>query len=180
MGYSPYGQLSYGYYLGSDEDGWHIAELNEDGDWLPAWIDLEEDPDEDPTDKLEDRILMAIGFNATIRPDYADEPAYHLWRHTYEAARRTLGVEIGRCGFYDGMQTLLTTFHTSVEWGEFQPLDMAALEARRLAEDWDGKLDRVTDYLGISMVGLTLYEANRKGLDREPVRPGWLLTSWYG
>lgn len=168
MGITPSGQLSYGYRLGNDDDGWHIAELTEDGHWLPSWI--EPGSGEDPGDELGDRILMAVGFDVTSHPGYDDEAAYGTWRKTYEAARRTLGVDIESHGYWDGMYLLLTTFHASAAWGQFKVLDMADLEARRVAEDWDGKLDRVTDYLGITVVDG----------DRKPVRPGWLLTSWYG
>lgn len=129
MGMNPQGKLYYGYTLGCDDTGWEFEETGEYGRPALPWLD-----DGDFVDGAE-RAIKADGVP---------------WVGHFYGDPAPIGVGIVRHGHLDSTVYTLTTFAQGVEWGETEPVDFAALEARRVAEDWDGLLARAVAALGIT------------------------------
>lgn len=176
MGMDPDGILVYGYALGGPEEGWKIDGLAKWGSLITPWYRCEDDDcestDEDEGDDdfatLADRqLLIAHGFTEG-HPGWGDdvtEDARYAYYARRKAAEKAIGVEVSSCGGNEYPSFLLRAYRVSAEWSETVVIDWPALEARRVAEDWDGRLAAALIALGLKPL---------------QDRPQWLLTSAYG
>lgn len=161
MGMNARAHLYYGYNFGG-YDGWHIEDITEEfGAWHPAWIDADEELDDD-CDYIElvNRRLVEViaGFTEIWTPATDDR-----YDERQAVARAQVGVELEGYGHYDFRQYVLATYTAQVEWGDIHQLDFADLERQRLAGNWDAALERAVQALGIT-----------------PTQPrGWLLAASY-
>lgn len=157
----PDGILVYGYALGGPEEGWKIDGLAKWGSLITPWYRCEDDDFATLADR---QLLIAHGFTEGYPEEYTPGAvdAYYARR---KAAERAIGVEVSSCGGNEYPGFLLRTYRVSAEWSETVVIDWPALEARRVAEDWDGKLAAALTALGLKPL---------------QDRPQWLLTSAYG
>lgn len=158
MGMSPSGILSYGYDLGGVEGEWNFKNLNSDGEPNVPWWPKEDEESVDIPDRIDTLLLASIGFTETNWSESG------FWERKREAQSR-LGLDTTANGsdYYSGI--LLVTWHASVSWGETSVINFDKLNVQRLDEDWDGKLDRALEILG---------------LEPEADHAQWLLATYYG
>lgn len=155
MGTSTDGILAYGYDLGGDE-GLNVAEGGEYGD--VDELDLPEvDEDHENYGGLADRLLMKLYLAIPDAP-----PVEYGW---YAIAEKHYGITLVNHCSADFADWILATVDLSASRGTPQVIDMAELEARRIAEDWDGKLTHA-----LSVLGLTPTQE----------KAAWLLASYWG
>lgn len=152
MGMSADGILAYGYNLGGDNDGWAIEETDEYGGWEPEWSDGEE-----IAECMTARLLASVGFTET---NWRAEGYYDRKR---EAEQKVPELVI-YCS-HDYPEFVLAAFSVRVYQGHTQAIDFAALEQRRIEEDWDGRLRQALEVLGVTP---------------KQEQPQWLLASRWG
>jgi hypothetical protein len=160
MGSSPYGRLIYGYDIGGDDVGWHIAEYDQDRYELTMpWLREEtDDPDDDFVTRAEKLLLTEIaGFTET---DWRSEGC----SDRLQAAKERIGVCVTSYGHYDAGGHALATHEISMEWDCSDVLNLAELAARPAAEGWDDRLAAAVRALSITP---------------SQERPGWLLCAEY-
>jgi hypothetical protein len=157
VGTSTNALLCYGYDLGGGETEWHLAEVDDDELSLP-WLDLDE-LEEDGLgleDAFATRLLASVGFTET---DYSAKG----YRERKREAEATIGVELEYHCSSDYPLYILSAKTITARRGDTEAIDMAALEAERIAGDWDGKLAAACAALGIT-----------------PTKPaGWWLVSYW-
>ena len=154
MSTSTDGILVYGYNLGGDDSGWEVTEADEDGEFEPEWAD----EDGDLITGAEEKLLAAAGFTET---DYRADGYYDRKRD----AEARVGVEMESYCSGDYPMWLLAAHKVVVSRGDVKEIDFAALEAQRVAEDWDAKLQAALAVLGITP---------------KQDAPKWLLASYWG
>lgn len=153
MGESSTGILTYGYYLGGNDDGWKIKNLGEYGDWIPFWIDKSEigDPDDDDYEgsgidivtECEKRLLAVLAdFTET---DWRVE-GYH---QREREAKARMGVEIESCSHHEYPGYFLSAGGESVGDYGVMAVDLLDLINRKIKEGWDERLRRACEALGI-------------------------------
>lgn len=147
MGSSPIATLTYGFYLGGGDESWEVDVVDAEVLYLQI-------------DEMEDRILAeAGGFTET---DYRAEGYWARKR----AAEEAVGVTFKRGGSSEYKTWSLVVKHRiSVEWSEVAEVDFDALNRMRIDGDWDAKLGRALDALGMQPKQLS---------------PKWLLLAYYG
>lgn len=187
MGMRPEGALIYGYALGGTETGWLIKELTEEGDWDVSWAPGDGDYG-DVLDAVERKLATeVIGFtepdphpNAYYNPgpNSPEWDAHIAWLRRRNDVIEKHPIKIIPHG-YEFSEHALVTFEVSAEWGEVTPVDLSALEARRVAEDWDALLAKTIKVLDITPV--TVDDNNRWDPDasRVPVPPRWMVVAKY-
>lgn len=165
MGTSTDGILAYGFDL-DGQDGWKVvqaqrSDANPYGYLKTSWYDDEaeevvgEDGEElDVVELMLKRLCDAIEDAPPVEYKWDREDVvkthYGVWFESH-------------CSNEYPMQ-ILATYAERARRGYPKPLDLAALEAQRQAEDWDGRLARVLAVLDIT-----------------PLEPaGWLLASDWG
>jgi hypothetical protein len=149
------GILAYGYDLGGDE-GIKVVEGGKYGD-----IDELDIPEVDDEHEyyggLADRLLLKL-YRAI--PDAP--PVEYGWHNLTQAH---YGVTLAHHCSADYADWILATVDFSASRGRPETIPIAELEARRVAEDWDGKLAHA-----LSVLGLTPTQE----------KPAWLLASYWG
>lgn len=154
MGVSTNGILAYGFDLGGGDGDWKIQEAGEYGEWTPEWANGEDTT----VTCAEAKLLESVGFTET---DWRADGYFNRQRN----AEARVGVEFkSHCSDSCKMYVLAACTVTAHR-GSAQEIDFAALEQQRLAEDWDGKLKRACEVLGIT--------PNQS-------EPKWLLVSYWG
>lgn len=154
MGTTTNGILAYGFNLGGGGSDWEIADTGEYGEWEPDWCG----EDEDVVIAAERKLKESVGFAET---DWRVDGYFERERE----AEKRVGVEFeGYCSGEYTMWALAAATITSHR-GDAIEVDFAALEQQRIDEDWDGKLKRACEVLG---------------LKPKQERPRWLLLSYWG
>lgn len=191
MGTSPKGKLVYGYHLGDTEEGWLIQELTEDDAWDVPWLanPAEADSDDIFTGLQERLVTHVAGFTEpdpwpdTYRDHDDDSPErreHHDWYHRRSQAERALRVKLESHGYPDFSGHLLATHVIEAEWGEVLPVDLTALEAKRVTEGWDAALAEAIKALQITPIevvgGQVRWDRNAT---RVPVPPRWMVVTEY-
>lgn len=167
MGMSTSGIVAYGYVIG--EGAPPVTGLGEDEDWRPADFAAAEGS-EDYYDfdfrEWAARKLLAAAGHPVEEDGYLDpDDIKEHWGVWFEAE-----------GWGENPHYMLVAFEEEA-YDHPATLDFAALEQRRIEEDWDGKLAAVLKILGIE--SLTYPQDAYKAVKREQ-SPRWLLTSYYG
>lgn len=154
MGVSTNGILAYGFNIGGGDGDWKIQEAGEYGEWEPEWAN----EDDGTVECAEAKLLEAVGFTET---DWRVDGYFERKRE----AEARVGVEFeGHCSDQCTMYVLAA--HTVTAYrGDAKEIDFAVFEQQRLAEDWDGKLQRACEVLGITPT---------------QEQPKWLLVSYWG
>lgn len=129
MGMSTDAMLMYGYDLGSDESGWKVQQLNEDGELTVG-------------DEAESVLLAAVGFTET---DWRADGYHERMRE----AKARIGVTFERHCSADYPEHVIAAHVIKVYRGKSKPIDFAALRAQAAAEDWDGRLASALATLGL-------------------------------
>lgn len=162
MGMSTSGILAYGYYVG--EGAPPVTGVNDEEDWRPS--DFTGDHYDFDFREWAERKLMAAAGHPAEEGEYFDpEDTKKYWGVWFEAE-----------GWGENPYYMLVAFEETA-YDHPEDLDLAALEARRVEERWDDKLDAVLKILGIP--GLTYPQDAYKDVKREQ-KARWLLTSYYG
>lgn len=158
MGTSTNGVLAYGYDLGGGEAEWKIEGLDEYEEWAPDWFDRGEDNSDDVVTAAEEHLLRSTGFT---------EIDWHAdgYFEREAAAKAAVGVEFETYCSGDYPIWALVAHKITCYRGDAVPVDVAALEALRVEQDWDGKLQRAVTTLGITP---------------KQEKPCWLLLSYMG
>lgn len=152
MGRSTDGILTYGYDLGNAGDGLNLANP-------PAW--------------LADHHVVADFHTAVMRRLYgalADVPPAHPEWVSYqmqEIIKQRYAVDLVSHCSDEYQMWILAAWAVRANRGYPQRLDLAALDADRVREHFDGKLRRACEVLGFTPTWS----------DGTPVEPGWLLAS---
>lgn len=153
MGTSTNGILVYGFNLGGGDSEWEIAEAGEYGSWEPEW----HTGDDDVITAAETKLKESVGFTET---DWRVDGYFERERE----AEKRVGVEFkSYCSGEYAMWTLAATSITAYR-GDAIEVDFAALEQQRIDEDWDAKLKRACEVLGVTP---------KQG------QPKWLLVSYW-
>lgn len=159
MGVASDGILTYGIKLGSSEDGWAIAEVDEWGQWEPDWYNEEDDEAEEGLiEAASQKLLAANGF----AEDFAVSDGYFERKRQAEAR---VGIDFKLYCHFEYPMYVLSAHSITANRGDAIEIDWAALEQRRVAEDWDGKLRAACEVLGITPT---------------QEQPKWLLVSLMG
>jgi hypothetical protein len=142
----------YGYDIGSlhCENGWHLAEADEYGEWSPFWTVA----GDDPIAKIEHVMLRASGFTEP-RPDGNWEaPTEELiaWTTRQAEATAALPVTLEYLEHPDYARYALVTWSREATSGEVGVFDPGELLARRLGESWDEKLADMCAALDVTPV----------------------------
>jgi hypothetical protein len=153
MGSSADAYLVYGIDLLSEEE----RDYHWDGFELPEWVD--------EYDGVEDILLTALGFQPV---DWSAPNAREINNHNRELlAPYDVGTQ--RYGVLDEFAAIAIVIKSSVQtapgYGS-QLVDLDRMTARAARENYDQKLDRVLELLGLELPS----QAKR----------GWLLLSSYG
>jgi hypothetical protein len=167
MGMSTNGILAYGYVIGDGAPP--VTGLGEDEDWRPADFTADPDSEEYYDFDFQDwavRKLMAAAGHPLGEDDYVDP----------EDTKKHWGVWFEAEGWGENPHYMLVAFEETA-YDHPGDLDLTALEARRVEEKWDDKLDAVLKILGIE--GLTYPQDAYKDVKREQ-SARWMLTSYYG
>lgn len=190
MGMTPVGSLIYGYALGGSEGGWLIKEIDEDGNWLVPWAPTEQQDEAFPDldEIVKDRVLAdVLGFTEPDPhpkawrkhgPDSPEFDAHFSWLAARTAAFNAQPIRHIHHG-YEFSENALVTFQAEAEWGEVVPVDVAALEARRVAEGWDDALAQLITLLGITPITLEGTDRWDDNAPRVPVPPRWMVVAQY-
>lgn len=158
MGVSTDGILAYGLNLGG-ADVWELEGLGEYGEWQPEWAVFDEDEYEDMAEAIERRLLAEIvGFTET---DWQVEGFFAR----KEEAEKRLGLELRAHCSGEYTMYILSACSIRASRGYAEPVDLAALEEQRVTEEWDAKLNRAVEALGIVP---------------KQAKPMWLLASYWG
>ncbi|WP_043469014.1 hypothetical protein [Kitasatospora sp. MBT66] len=155
MGMSARAKLAYGYNLGGDDSGWAVKQVDEDGSLAVTWPTLNDDG---VTEAVEAVLLAAAGFTEM------DWRADGYFDRRCQAKAR-VGVKIVTHCVPDCASHVLAAMEITAELGETRPVDFARLAEQAQVEDWDGRLQRALDTLGLTPT---------------QVRPQWLLCPYYG
>ncbi|MFD5610507.1 hypothetical protein [Kitasatospora sp. NPDC127060] len=156
MGMGPTARLVYGYALGGDSDGWKVNQLDSYGALSVGWFNGE---DKDFAEAATTQLLASsVGFAET---DWQIE-GYFGRR---QDAEDLLGIEFVVTGSYEYPSYCLAMKVRSVEWGETEAFDFAALTTQAASEGWSDRLRKAMDVLGLT----TAQSA-----------PQWILTAYYG
>jgi hypothetical protein len=143
--------LAYGYDLGGEGSEWLVRELDESS--APSWPWLEDG--EDFLDLASSQLLTAAGL--TESDWYAREG------HLVSPAMGLLGVDFVKHCSQKYPNWVLAAHVVTVHRGYSALVDFGELDARRVEQDWDIKLARALQLLGITPVQLA---------------PKWLLVSF--
>lgn len=167
----------YGYDLGGaqSEEGWKVAEVDEDGNWLAPWIGPTET---DPIDGLLEALYRALLPHLARPTDDAPVGEWRAYSNAKIAAEATLGITLEMTGHHDFTGYVLAAHCTDTGWSPVS-LDLAELDRRRVAEDWDGKLAAAVRALGFTPMDLGAYESQEQGPRHALLAPGWLLAPVY-
>lgn len=140
MGQSTDGLLVYGYHLDTSDE-FHIQEVDEYGGPDPERFDWYDGLDFVGQGKQ--RLLASVGFTET---DWRVDGYFERER----AAKAAVGVKFeSHCS--DECPMYFLAAHTvRVARGYPQVVDFAALTEQAKAEDWDGKLAKAVEALGIT------------------------------
>lgn len=152
MGSTATAKLVYGWNLGGSEEGWHLQEVDEDGDWLPEWLPEEGD---DPVDHVRTVLLRSTGIvDGPYPSNQSDQTTWQNHLALVKEAERKLGVasDLELHGHYDFTQYALVAYVQQADWGVTRVIDFTELEARRVAERWDHHLAEAARVLGITPV----------------------------
>ncbi len=159
MGTSTDAILAYGYNLGGGEDEWHIQEADgEYGEWTSDWYDPEDEDRDDFVTAAEQRLLVAAGFTQT------DWQADGYFDRKREAEAR-VGVELDTHCSGEYPLYFIAAHKITARRGYAKDIDFAELEAMRIEQDWDSKLTKALQVLGMTP---------------KQERPGWFLVSYWG
>lgn len=159
MGVSTNGVLAYGYDLGGGEAEWKIEGLGEYEPWEPDWLDRgEDDADDDIVTAAGEHLMRSAGFTET---DWRAEGYFER----EAAAKAAVGVEFKSYCSVDYPIWALVTHAITCRRGDAIPIDFAALEALRVEQGWDEKLQHALAVLGITPT---------------QEKPCWLLLSYMG
>lgn len=153
MGYTATAKLVYGWNLGGAGDGWHLQEIDENGNWLPDW--LPENSDSYPAELIETTLLRSTGIvDGPYPPNQSDDTTWTKHRELVQQAKQQLGIksEPEFHGHYDFLQYALVAYSQDADWGVTSLVNFADLEARRVAEQWDERLANAARVLGITPV----------------------------
>jgi hypothetical protein len=143
MSESTDGVLAYGYNLGGADDGWSgLAEDHDGNDGL-----------DDDWEALTTRLYSSIPADAIADEMSAEEAVMTYYGVAFEI----------HCSCEYAMY-LLVSHHIVAARGDAVELDLATLAAMPAANDWDTKLNRAIEVLGIKP---------------KQARPGWLLASLW-
>lgn len=151
MGTSTNAILAYGYELGGDNDGWKIAEAGPYGELRLPWLT------EDELDNAE------FDFAEEVMLRLARE-AGHDVKYTSQAEEET-GLRVESHCSAECAEWLLAAKVITAYRGHPKNIDFAALERERVERDWDSKLERACQVLGITPT---------QG------KPRWVLCSYWG
>lgn len=150
MSQSTNAMLMYGYDLDA-ADGWKIAEAGEWGELAAPWYD--EDSDLDSIEQAVKALYDAI-------PDAPD--VEYGWQRD-ELVKEHYGAWFeGHCSDSYTMYALVA-FEDTARRGHPELIDWRELDEQRNREDWDAKLARALEVLGITP---------------KQERPAWLLASY--
>lgn len=158
MGVSTDGILAYGYNLGGDDSGWEIEQAGEYGDWEPSWIDTDAEEIIDIAVVIEDQLLASVGFT---EGDW-EVDGYHDRKRD---AQTRLGVELKTYCSDNSPMYLLCAHSITAYRGHVKTIGFAELDKQRVEQDWDAKLKRATEALGVTP---------------KQAAPSWLLVSYWG
>jgi len=150
MGQSTNAMLMYGYDLDTT-DAWKIVEAGEWGELSAPWYD--EDSDLESVEQATKALYDAIPGAPEVEDDWQrDEPVKEHYGVWFE----------GHCS---GSYTMyaLVAFENTAARGYPELIDWRGLDEQRGREDWDGKLARALEVLGITP---------------KQERPSWLLASY--
>lgn len=157
MGQSTNGILAYGYDLGGSEK-WKVAE------WDPKEWDLKTDwYDADKVDEYGDPAGV-IEQAARHMFAAAGEPLPSGYFDADHAPKATFGVEFTDYCSCEYQMWILSAHDIVVYRGDTEAIDFAALTEQAKAEDWDGKLRKAVELLGLT--------------PNDP-QPRWLLASMF-
>lgn len=149
MGQSTDGKLFYGYDLGGD--GADATDFTDEED-APSWYT---NGDTELIVQMKLALYNAIPDAAPVEYEWrADAPVLDYYGVWFEH----------HCSDSYAMWALVT-YEASAARGCPEKLDLAELAARPQREDWDGKLARALEVLGITP---------------KQERPAWLLASYWG
>jgi hypothetical protein len=164
MGFHAKGLVIYGYDLGAEGRGVREAEESENNPYgyiKTAWYDEEAGNDEDEeeglgfTERIELALYAAIpGAPALDYPSACQTPVrdhYGVWLEDY-------------C-HYENAHWALAAFSLKVTGSRPELLDLPALQAQAVEENWAGKLAAALTLLGLTPI---------------QDRPGWILAADYG
>lgn len=154
MGNSADAYLTYGFDLGGGDNDWLIEEADEDGEWRPTWLG----DDGDYRESVEVALLAAEGFTET---DWRADGYFDRKR----VALAKVGVELESHCSGDYPVWMLVAHQVTAHWGDAKGIDFADLERQRAEGEWDAKLRRACDVLGITP---------------KQSEPGWMLASYWG
>lgn len=162
MGRSSQGILAYGYDLGGGGGTWKVREAadNDFGILCTPWYDGNaalDDEDEQGEEAPEPDTEVSGPFDAMISFLYAQIGGASADAGTPIDDREKAVEEHFAVTFVDHgddynwpQAKILAAYHTTNLYGQTEPLDLAALQARAVAEDWDGKLSRLLALLGLT------------------------------
>lgn len=155
MGMSTNAMLAYGYNLGGDDLGWNVQQVDADGLLKVDWPALDDDGFQEAARQV---LLASVGFTET---DWRADGYFDRQR----AAEARIGVKIdSHCsGDYPGW--FLATRIITVYRGDVSAVDFAALNAQAASENWNGRLAKALEALGLTPTA---------------EHPQWLLASYWG
>lgn len=154
MGRSSTGRLMYGYQF--QNESWLINETGEYGEPRLDWYD--DEGDDTFIEACEKRLLAEVGI--------IDNPDPSRYFDKGKLIKRHYGVGFvgyGSCD-WDGSHILATCDIRASDYGA-EIVDLSVLNAQARSENWDGKLARACEVLGITPT---------------QDRPRWILCSSYG
>lgn len=159
MGQSTNAMLNYGYSFGGGDSAWEIAETGEYGELAVDWFNDEgEDESDDEGGFIEQafkRLYEAIPDAPEVRYDWERE----------DLVKKHYGVWFESHCSGDYPMWMLTTYETTAYRGDCDVIDWRTLDEQRQREDWDGKLARAIEVLGVTP---------------KQAQPAWLLASYWG
>jgi hypothetical protein len=153
MGNSADAYLAYGFDLGGGDNEWQVEEADQYGEWRPTWL-----ADDDYRESVERALLADVGFTET------DWQVDGYYARRGEALAR-VGVELKPHCSGDYPVWMLVTHLVTAYWGDAKAINFTDLERLRTEGEWDAKLRRACEVLGIT--------------SKQP-EPGWFLASYWG
>lgn len=151
--------LAYGYDLGG-ADRWKFGEVDEHGGIALDWYHDDEEHEVEPFDEQAESRLSRIlaGFTEN---DWTVDGYFQRRRQAWQ---ERVGVEFVSYGYgQEPLSYVLATHMTYASWEGREEVDLADLERRRVAENWDAKLDAA-----VAALSITPHQE----------RPRWLITAY--